>query len=287
MPGYTLVASPTLYAGQTVRAGLSADENTTVQLFIRAYNENDELAQIDGPIVPLEAGAYSEAAWVVPATGSQPIAEIGLTYAGDTAVTVYLDSLGWEGAPDVTLTRPTGGENPWEPPLVWRRAWIDGLDLWEPWWPEPYRLIQNSGRGLLTQGTREWTDYEVSATVTAVLMAKGGIGIRAQGMRRYYALLLCDDNKARLIKALDGDHVLAEMDFSWRVDESYALRLQAEGPELRAWIDGKLLFAVQDKERPLTGGAAAFVVEEGHMMSYAMVVRPSPIIDKAGLGRSI
>ena len=37
------------------------------------------------------------------------------------------------------------------------------------------------------QGTREWTDYQVSATVTATLMAQGGIAIRAQGMRRYYA----------------------------------------------------------------------------------------------------
>jgi hypothetical protein len=107
-------------------------------------------------------------------------------------------------------------------------------------------------------------------------MAKGGIGIRAQGMRRYYALLLCDDNRARLIKALDGDQVLAETDFNWQVNQSYALRLQAEGSELRAWIDGELLFIVQDEERPLTGGAAAFVVEEGHMMSYSMVVRPLP-----------
>jgi hypothetical protein len=97
-------------------------------------------------------------------------------------------------------------------------------------------------------------------------MAKGGIGIRAQGMRRYYALLLCDDN----------DHVLAETDFNWQINQSYALRLQAEGLELRAWIDGELLFTVQDGERPLTGGAAAFVVEEGHMMSYSMVVRPLP-----------
>ena len=185
-----------------------------------------------------------------------------------------MDSLGWEGAPDVTLARPGGGEHPWDPPLVWRRAWVDGLDLWEPWWPESYRLIQNSGRGLLTQGTREWTDYEAAATVTPVLMAKGGIGIRAQGMRRYYGLLLCDDNKMRLIKALDGDHILAEADFEWQVNQSYGLRLQAEGSTLRAWVDGQLLFTVQDEERPFTGGAAAFIVEEGNMMSEAMRVRP-------------
>jgi ADP-ribosylglycohydrolase len=274
MPGYALVASPTLYAGQTVRARLSAAEDTRVQLFIRVYNEADELTQIDGPAVDLAADAFALGTWVLPPTGGQPIAEIGIAYAGETAVTVYLDSLGWDGAPDLTLTRPGDGKNPTDPPLVWRRAWVDGLDLWEKFWPEPYRLIQNSGRGLLMQGTREWRDYEVAATITPVLMAKGGIGIRAQGMRRYYALLLCDGNKARLIKALDGDQILAETDFRWREDESYGLRLQAEGAELRAWIDGKLLFSVGDGERPLRGGAAAFVVEEGHMMSYSMLVRP-------------
>ena len=175
-----------------------------------------------------------------------------------------------------SLPRATsrGGDHPWDPPLVWRRAWVDGLDLWEPWWPESYRLIQNSGRGLIAQGTREWTDYEVAATVIPVLMAKGGIGVRSQGMCRYYALLLCDDNKVRLIKALDGDQILAEADFEWQVNQSYSLRLQGEGSLIRAWVDDKLLFTERDEERPLTGGAAAFIVEEGHMMSEAMRVRP-------------
>jgi ADP-ribosylglycohydrolase len=275
MPGYALVASPTIYPGQNLKVILSATENIQVQLFLRAYNEKDELSRIDGPLIDLQAGELTKDAWDVPATGGQPIAEIGLAYTGENPAKVYLDCLNWDGAPNITLIRPGGGEHPWEPPLVWRRAWVNGLDLWEPWWPESYRLIQNSGRGLLTQGTREWTDYEAAATVTPVLMAKGGIGIRAQGMRRYYGLLLCDDNKMRLIKALDGDHILAEADFEWQVNQSYGLRLQAEGSTLRAWVDGQLLFTVQDEERPLSGGAAAYVVEEGNMMSEAMRVRPN------------
>lgn len=274
MPGYDLVASPTIYPGQILDVRLSAEEKMSVQLFMRAYNEKDELSQINGPQIELQAREFASATWVLPPTGGQPIAEIGVVYYGDAPATVYLDSMGWEGAANVALTRPAGGEHPWEPPLVWRRAWVDGLDLWEPWWPESYRLIQNSGRGLLTQGTREWTDYEVVATVTPVLMAKGGIGIRAQGMRRYYALLLCDDNKARLVKALDGDQILAEADFEWQVNQSYGLRLQAEGDELRAWVDDELLFTVRDEQRPFTGGAAAFVVEEGNMMSHSILVRP-------------
>jgi len=274
MQGYALVASPTIYPGQTITVRLSSSEKTTVQLFLRAYNEKDELAQIDGPSIDLKADGFCEGTWIVPATGGQPIAEIGLAYAGESTTTVYLDSLGWEGTPNVTLTRPGGGKHPWEPPLVWRRAWVDGLDLWEPWWPEPYRMSQNSGRGLLTQGTREWTDYEVSTIVTPTLMAKGGIGIRAQGMRRYYALLLCDDNKVRLIKALDGDNILAEVDFEWQVNQNYGLQLQVEGNEIRAWVNDELLFSVVDEKRPLTGGAAAFVLEEGHMMSNSLTVRP-------------
>jgi ADP-ribosylglycohydrolase len=274
MPGYPLVASPTIYPGQLLNVTLSAAERTQVQLFLRAYDEQDELTRIDGPQLDLEGGAFTSAPWVVPPTGGQPVAEIGLACLGERDVTIYLDSLSWKGAPDLTFTRPSGGGHPWEPPLVWRRAWINGIDLWEPGWPEPYRLIQYSGRGLLTQGTRGWVDYEVAAAVTPVLVAKGGIGIRAQGMRRYYALLLCDDNKVRLIKALDGDLILAEADFEWRVNHSYGLRLQADGRELRAWVDDALLFSVRDEKRPLSGGAAAFVVEEGHMMSHSLSVRP-------------
>ena len=190
-------------------------------------------------------------------------------------MTVYVDTLTWDGIPNVTFSRPSGdGEFPWEPPQVWRRGWVNGLDLWESWWPEPFRLIQNQGRGLITQGTREWTDYEVAATVIPVLMDQGGIGIRVQGMRRYYALMLCDDNKARFIKALNGDTGLAEAVLPWRYNQEYALRLQAEGTELRAWVNGELLMTAQDEEQPLTGGAAAFVIEQGNMMSNAMTVRP-------------
>ena len=155
---------------------------------------------------------------------------------------------------------------------MWLRAWVDGIDLWQKSWPEPFRLVQNEGRGLLMQGTREWTDYEVRATITPALMSAGGIGIRAQGMRRYYALLLCEGGMVRLIKALDGDQTLGQMDYGWQAEQSYELRLHAQGAMLRAWINGELLFEVEDGS--FTGGAAAFVLQEGHLVSHAMIVRP-------------
>ena len=97
---------------------------------------------------------------------------------------------------------------------------------------------------------------------------------RVQGMRRYYALLLCDDGKARLVKALDGDTVLAEADYAWSFGATKQFTLRAEGNRLQAGIDGKPLFDVVDNDRPLTGGGVAFVVEEGRIMSDAMTVSP-------------
>ena len=43
-------------------------------------------------------------------------------------------------------------------------------------YPETYRLIQNEGRGLMMHGCRDWTDYQVSATMTPHMCKAGGLG---------------------------------------------------------------------------------------------------------------
>lgn len=91
---------------------------------------------------------------------------------------------------------------------------------------------------------------------------------------RFYALQLATGKKARLIKALDGDTLLGEAGFEWEENESCVLKLAVEDHKIRGWINGVLLFDVEDDHRPLEGGAAAFVLEAGHMMSQAMFVRP-------------
>ena len=67
-------------------------------------------------------------------------------------------------------------------------------------------------------------------------------------MKRCDALLLIDGNKARLVKALEGDNVLAETDFLWENEREYHLRLQVQGSILRAWVDDAILFEVEDKK---------------------------------------
>jgi ADP-ribosylglycohydrolase len=277
--GYALLASPTLYPGQMVRASVAADKGNgtpvTCRLYIRIYGADDELVNVCGPETLLKPGDSHEFEWLIgddaidPAKMIPPIAWIGVEISSQQRAdgTVYLDYLTWDGMPNVVLTRSADGST------MWRRAWVNGVDQYGPWWPEPFRLVQNYGTGLLMQGTREWTDYRVNADVTPHMAKAAGIAARVQGMRRYYALLLCNDGQVRLIKALDGKAVLAETDFAWEFGETHDLGLEVIGTRIRAWIDGQQLFEVDDTERPLEGGGVALVCEEGRTATQAVTVR--------------
>jgi ADP-ribosylglycohydrolase len=249
MTGYELQACPTLYPCQTVRAEV---EGAPARLLVRVYGEGDELVTLRGP-----EGAP---AWRVPGTDGRPIAEVGVETAGPAR----LRSLTWDGEPDVVLGRAEGS--------MWRRAWVRGVDRWDDHWPEPFRLIQDRGRGLLVQGTREWRDYEVRAAVVPETVAAAGIAARVQGMRRYYALLLSAD-RVRLVRELDGPAVLAEAPLERRdYAEPHELSLRVAGTRLIGTVDGRT--RVQAEDGALAGGAVALVCEEGCLTCDAVRVAP-------------
>ena len=274
MKGYRLFACPTLYSGQEVRARVSADQPAVVRVFLQVYNRDDQLDSVFGPEVELEPGRPAVLDWTVPDTRGRPIARIGLECRGEGR-TVYLDELTWSGEPDVTFTRPFGYTGPVNPPFAWLRAWVDGMDHWEDWWETPFRLVQNHGRGLIIQGTREWKNYSVEADITPWLMEAGGIAVRVQGMRRYYSLELANNRLLRLVKASDDCRILAEKSFHWEVNTVYRLKIEVNGSRIRAWVDGEPCFDLEDDGQPLEGGAAAYILEAGHMASRAMRVRPA------------
>lgn len=153
---------------------------------------------------------------------------------------------------------------------------MDGVDQFEGRWPEPYRIVQNAGTGVISQGTAEWRNYRVDAPISIYLAKAGGIAAGVQGLRRYYALLLCADGVARLVKALAGTHTLAEVPFQWSAFETHHLALEVAGSRVRGWIDGEAILVADDNDRPLTGGGVGLVVEEGCLGSGAVEIRPLP-----------
>lgn len=269
MGGYGLLASPTLYPGQTLRAHvLTAVDNldpVSVCLTLGHYDAKDEITRLGGEGAVLEPGDSAVLEWVVPDLGGFPIVDVGIDVTSEVPASgaVTLDWLTWDGCPTVEFRKTEG--------KMWREAWVNGVSDFMGW-GEPFRIAQNEGTGLLMQGGREWVDYRVSSIVVPHLAESAGIAARVQGMRRYYALLLHRSGELRLVRALDGDTVLAQKAFPWSFGQSFELAIEVEGTDIRGYVNGRLELSATDDA--LTGGGIAYVLEEGRMGSEAMRVGP-------------
>lgn len=274
MPGYSLYASPILYPGQTVRAGLAAEAanrgDVLARLFLRCYGAGDQPEKVDAPAVTLSAGQSAELTWTVPDLQGKPVFEIGVQVEAETPASgsLVLDTLTWSGAPRVTFQKLAGDGK------LWRSAWVDGVDQWERY--HVFNLVQNYGRGLISTGGPDWQDVRVSTPLKVAMGRACGIGARVQGTRRFYGLFICEDQRLRLVKAQEGgDRLLAEADFAWDYWGEYNLALDVCGDRIRASVDGKPFFDVQDTQRPYLTGGVALIVEEGHALTSQVTVGPA------------
>ncbi|MDF1514832.1 MAG: ADP-ribosylglycohydrolase family protein [Anaerolineae bacterium] len=273
MPGYGVIASPTLYPGQTVTARLEADAQNqqpiTCALYLRYYGAQDTLENLEGPHRLLQPGDCDLFTWEIPDLQGYPIAEVGCQISSIQRVngTIYLDYLTWDGAPDVELGKTPGG-------VLWRYAWVNGVNVFHQGAGNTFLMNQNEGTGLLIHGTRQWSDVTVSADVTPHMVASAGIAARVQGLRRYYALKLVACGKLQLVRALDNQvDILAETVLDWSLDTTYELSLEVKGNKLRASVDGIRFLAATDGA--LTCGGIALLVEEGRTETKRVKVQPS------------
>jgi hypothetical protein len=93
-------------------------------------------------------------------------------------------------------------------------------------------------------------------------------------MKRYYALLLKRGGGVQLVKALDGEQILAEAPFDWALGETHALALEVSGRRLKGFVDGNLAVEFEDYSRPLNNGGIALVLTEGRMATNEVAVHP-------------
>lgn len=78
--------------------------------------------------------------------------------------------------------------------------------------------------------------------------------MRVQGMQRYYALLL-DNEDARNIRAYEGrETVRADVDFGWTTGCTYNLNLQVAGNRLIGAINDTVIIEAEDLKNIYVGG---------------------------------
>ena len=209
----------------------------------------------------------------MPDTGGYPIFEVGLEIetrdrSGIDGV-IYLDYLTWTGAPKTVLRRPDDNLS-----TMWKHAWVNNVSQFQTRW-EGLRVSNGEGIGFIAQGSRDWTDYRVRSEITPLLAEAWGLAARIQGRERYYAVMFdkFDGGRAKLIKRVHEETVLASDRFSWQVDRKYVVELQVEDNEIQAFVDGRKILECTDKQQlPLTGGGVGLVVDTGSISTQAVHV---------------
>jgi ADP-ribosylglycohydrolase len=277
MRTYDLQASPRVCSGQTIKARAIADPTNTstvsAALRIKVYGRDDHLVDYDGPPMTLAPGTDGVLSWTIPDLDGQPIQQIGvcLTAHGARADgTVWLEYLGWSGAPRLILRRPK------EPSAFWRKSWINNVSLFSKNFASAFRISQDRGTGIIIHGTREWTDYRVSSAVIVHLGASAGLAARVQGLRRYYALLLEAPDRVRLVKMRDDVRiVLAEAPCRWTLEKEVALELQVRGATIVGTVDGSIVLRATDiSATPFENGGVGLVITEGALSTDQIAIEP-------------
>ena len=277
MAGYSLSACPSLYPGQTLHARLTAGEGNcmpvTAGLYLTYYDGHDRLVHVSGPRADLRPGQVGLLDWPLTERGLTPIAQVGIEIeSGEFAEgALYLDYLTWDGAPDFSLALPAGSA------ALWKQAWIQAVNTLRGIPAQAgLAVIQNHGRGMLIQGTRDWTNTQVEAVIHPHLMKSGGVAVRVQGLQRYYALLLKTPGEVQLVKQLDGEEtVLAAAPLNWELERDYSLHLSVFGNRLRAQVGDHLLLNAEDSADSLLDGAMALIVEDGYLRASGIAVKPA------------
>ncbi len=152
---------------------------------------------------------------------------------------------------------------PWANAIWHLDAWLVGDEDGKPYLEQQ---LDNRGKRIgqspimnpiLIVGDPEWSDYTVEAKVKPLSLADmAGVVFRYHTNRHYYLFALTGGNKARLALRLPLEKTLrvaewrelASKDFTYDVKRYYLLRVENDGPRIRAYVDGKLVLEAADTE---------------------------------------
>ncbi|KAI0379446.1 ADP-ribosylglycohydrolase [Hypomontagnella monticulosa] len=305
MDPYEFVGSPLVYPGQTLTALVRAESTNTactqVSLAIRVYTANEALTTLTNNPVSLAPGRSAMLEWTIPKTlaASHPVQAIGVAISNSHVIrsslldgTIWLDHLAWGRIPTLRLEVPTERDAPMR---FYKLSFVNGADFFDiDTLFQKFIVSQDQGEGLVSYGTREWTDYRVvfrDFTINRGFPA--GVVARARGLNRYYGLFFDggsglptrftgsplsnshgnnDSRRVVLAKALDEQRIeLASAEMEWDVDIPYTIALEVRGDHIRAQV-GDTLIEAHDAQFP--GGGIGMVATDGSVLVGSIDVGP-------------
>lgn len=263
---FAMLASPTLYPGQTVTAILDGAPGIRARLYALYYDFDDEIRRLDGPWTPAD-GAGSRLDWQVPQTNGAPLWRLGveLGAAARHDGEVALRSLDWGGAPSRYAIEGMLVKSIWNLSPFWVRAFVSSARHLAPDFKWTLCVSHPEDNGVVTTGSTDWDDYRLQSVLDYAINDGGGLVVRARGHRRYYAGILKGDEALLLRRFDDEVTVLDRAAVSGRAEGRRALAMTAKGDELTLAVDGETVCRARDDA--FGSGAAGFVVARGTIVA--------------------
>lgn len=271
---FSTIASPTLYEGQTIHAELLFDETAAVTAapYVLYYDIEDHVQWVCGAALSLERGK-NRIDWTIPALSGMPVFRIGIAIRSERRFSgeVLLASLGWTGAPRMYSLSGMLMSSIWNVAPSWLKMWTSSAKQFQADFKYTLCMSHPEDNGVSTIGTADWIDYRVESRLIYSLHRSGGLVIRCNGHRRYYAARLSGYHTAEIICRRDDNiMVLGRIPFAYTEDRPYTLSFRAKGDELSFSIDGIELLSVTDSTYRC--GGAGFVVGAGTFSADGFLV---------------
>lgn len=207
MKGYEVVGTSTLYSRQTICSNIysQASSSLYISLSVKVLQKEDDSERKRCNSSNNEYFSYS----------SQPLKLAPKEWIYHQQKTckeiigsVHIDAISINGVPKTIL---------WDDELysideipnriASSMGWCKNLEAM-PFF-KPLVLAHSEEVGFFTQGTREWKDYRIRATIIPKLFESGGIVGYYQGLKRYISVEITENGDLQLIEANNKRTILA------------------------------------------------------------------------------
>ncbi len=264
---FSTIASPTLYSTQNVFVEIKhlSEEDINIQPYILHYDIDNNVRRINGECFKMVKGD-NIISWKVPNTDGMPIFRLGFSiksikrFSGNLIFT----SIDWKGAPEDFSQKGMLMTSIWNTNPYWLQTWSSSAKHFAADFKYTYCVSHPSENGASTIGADDWINYSISSKLCFSLHKSGGLLIRTNGHRRYYAAIMRDYKNIEIIKRYDDEIVkLSSKEFKYEEDIQYKLEFRALGNKLQLFIDGIEQLVAEDNS--YKSGGAGFVINNGTM----------------------
>ncbi len=280
---YDYISCPTIFSGQTVKIEIEniSPHKVSIALFSKHWGKDDKLEKITSNSFELNKNEKKEISWEIPNTDSNPVGQIGIDIISknNQSGEVMLNYVNFEGEPKQIFKRPEHIES-YKRGIskkegyygqIWRNAWVQTLDKWEER-GKNFRICQNIGREILFTGTNLWNDYSISSNILLQSCSSGGLVSRVQGVKKYYTLEICRDNKLKIGKMNNDYTILKEVDFEVEFFKEYNMKMTVQKNKIIGHINDKVIIEIEDNDYPLLHGGSGLVVENGTLVTDQITI---------------